>query len=489
MKPVSVSIRALGACTCIALALTVSGSVHAQAGNAAEKKEKTEQTERIEQLRAEFAQQLQALQQQYEERLQALEARLAMQALPPQPQAQAAAVEAPVAAASPASVPASAGNVASAYNPEISLVLQGAWRRQQDIAERQITGFTGGAHAHGDSSSGFGLDGSELLMSANIDPRFRGHMNLVFADDEVEVEEAWFQSLGLGNGLTLKGGRFLSGIGYANEQHAHAWDFADQSLMYRALFGEHLRQDGVQLKWLAPTATWLEFGAELGRGQFFPGSDAAGRRNGAGSWAAFAHLGDDIGASHSWRAGIGYVAARPKQREAHLEDSSGIEASTAFSGDSQTWLADFVWKWALDGGSGQARSFKLQGELFRRAEDGLLSCADNLADGGACAGQVDAYRARQSGGYLQGVWQFMPEWRLGYRYDRLHTGSVGFAGLPFAATAYRPLRHSLMADWSPSEFSRLRLQFARDQAQQGLTDNQLTLQYIFSLGAHGAHKY
>jgi len=45
------------------------------------------------------------------------------------------------------------------------------------------------------------------------------------------------------------------------------------------------------------------------------------------------------------------------------------------------------------------------------------------------------------------------------------------------------------AYWSPSEFSRLRLQFNQDKSQIGLTDNQVFLQYIFSLGTHGAHKF
>ena len=44
-----------------------------------------------------------------------------------------------------------------------------------------------------------------------------------------------------------------------------------------------------------------------------------------------------------------------------------------------------------------------------------------------------------------------------------------------------------MFDYSPSEFSRFRLQFARDRARPGATDNQIFLQYIMSLGAHGAH--
>jgi hypothetical protein len=46
-----------------------------------------------------------------------------------------------------------------------------------------------------------------------------------------------------------------------------------------------------------------------------------------------------------------------------------------------------------------------------------------------------------------------------------------------------------MIDYSWSEFSRLRLQFAQDKSMQGVTDHQFTLQYIMSLGAHGAHKF
>jgi hypothetical protein len=46
-----------------------------------------------------------------------------------------------------------------------------------------------------------------------------------------------------------------------------------------------------------------------------------------------------------------------------------------------------------------------------------------------------------------------------------------------------------MVDWTPSEFSRVRLQVAQSRNEQGFTDNQLFLQYILTLGAHGAHKF
>ena len=382
---------------------------------------------------------------------------------------------------------AQAPRAGSGFNPDISLVLQGRYAHQEDIAERHITGFAAGGHEHG-GARGFSVDASELVVSGNIDPYFRGYATFAIVDEEVEVEEAWFQTLALGRGFTAKGGRFLSGIGYANELHPHAWDFADQSLMYRALFGEHLIQDGVQLRWLAPTDLFLELGAEAARGQFFPGSEAAGNRNGAGAWAAFAKAGGDLGASHSWRAGVNYLAARPRARLGHFEDANDVEAHTELTGDSRAWIVDFVWKWAPEGNPAR-RSFKLQAELFQREEEGELSCEDNTADGGACTGLADAYRSKQSGWYAQGVFQFMPRWRAGYRYDRLDSGSVSFGAIPIAHEDYESYRHSVMLDYSPSEFSRFRVQLAQDRSMQGITDNQLVLQYVHSLGAHGAHRF
>ncbi len=430
-------------------------------------------------LRAEFDAKLKEIQSAYETRLQAMEARLAQSA----PAAELAAVPAPAPTAS-----AARGND---FNPEVSLVLAGSYA-QRKPGERHITGFLPAGHEHA-GSRGFSLDHTELTLAANIDPSLRGYANIALADGEATVEEAWFQTLALGNGMAIKGGRFLSGIGYANEQHPHAWDFADDSLMYKVLFGEHLAQDGVQVKWLAPSNTFLEFGAELGRGGNFPGSTEGGNRNGAGAWSAFAHIGDDVGESASWRAGLAYLAAKPNNRSSIVDDLNDVEAETLFTGKSKTWLADFVWKWAPDGNP-RTRNFKFQSEYFRRHESGDLTCNDNTAftPAGACAGNADVYRGKQSGWYAQSIYQFMPRWRVGVRYDRLDSGSLDFgsnnAALPLAD--YRPSKWSLMADYSPSEFSRFRLQWARDRSMLGSPDdNQITLQYIHSLGVHGAHKF
>jgi len=391
------------------------------------------------------------------------------------------------AALAAAVAPAQAQN-AKSFNPDISLILQGRYVNAKDIEDRHITGFAAAGHEHGGDARGFSIDHSELTISGNIDPYFRGYATIALEDEGVEVEEAWFQTLALDAGFIAKAGRFFSGIGYANEQHPHAWDFADQSLMYQALFGGNLREDGVQLKWLAPTRTYLEFGAEAARGQFFPGSAAGGDRNGAGMAAVFAKIGGDVGESHSWRAGINYLAARPVDRESGFHDANEVEAHTRFTGDSKTWIADFVWKWAPFGNP-RERNFKFQAEYFGREEEGELACEDNTADGGACTGLTDAYRSDQSGWYAQAVFQFMPRWRAGYRYDRLDSGTVDFGVNPLENEAFKPTRQTVMLDYSPSEFSRFRLQLEQDKSMEGVTDDRVILQYVHSLGAHGAHRF
>jgi hypothetical protein len=46
-----------------------------------------------------------------------------------------------------------------------------------------------------------------------------------------------------------------------------------------------------------------------------------------------------------------------------------------------------------------------------------------------------------------------------------------------------------MLDWSGTEFSRIRLQLAEDKSRADVTDRQVLVQYILSLGAHGAHRF
>ena len=432
--------------------------------------------------------QIDEMKKSYEQRIASLEQRLV----------QAEEKSSSPAAAAPAAVTASAmpaNTSASGFNPEASLILQGAYRDMKKVPNRQISGFVSAPDSES-PKRGFSLDETELVLGASIDPYWRGQAILAIHDGEVEVEEAWFQSLAIGHGIGLKGGRIRSGIGYLNEQHPHAWDFSDAPLIYQAMFGSHASyaQDGVQLKWLAPTPVFLEFGAEFGRGANFPGTDKD--KNGSGGGAVFAHVGGDLGVSNNWRAGVSYLKTSAANRESNFNDINGVEAQGAFNGDSATWLADFVWKWSPNGNP-KYQNFKFQTEYFSREEKGSLNCTDNNSAGNACNPNNDgssvtsSYRTRQNGWYAQGVYQFTSNWRAGLRYDQLDSGTRDFGvnSSNLVAESYRPKRASAMVDYSWSEFSRMRLQFAQDKSMAGITDNQLTLQYIMSLGAHGAHRF
>jgi hypothetical protein len=379
---------------------------------------------------------------------------------------------------------AESGNNEAAFNPAFSLILGGTYASLQRDPAIPATGFAMNPNpAH---ERGFNLGESEMGIFANIDPQFRGTATMALSPaGGVSVENAFVQTTSLGEGLNLKFGRFFSGLGYLNEQHAHAWDFADQPLVYATLWGNQSGEDGVQLKWLAPTDMFCEIGGEAGKGRGFPGTDRA--KNGNGASVLFAHLGDDIGIEQNWRAGISLHRTRAVDRASTgVPGINGIAVNDSFSGDSRTAGLDFVWKYAPNGNI-RNRYFKLQAEYFRRNEDGMLSYDT------AGANVTDSYKVTQRGWYVQGVYQFMPRWRSGLRYDKLDPGKaqVGAlnAGNVIADHGYQPSRTTLMLDYSPSEFSRFRLQLAHDRSRRGTADNQLLLQYVMSLGAHGAHSY
>ena len=423
------------------------------------------------------------LRETYEKRIDALEKRL-LQAENKAVAAESVAARAEAVAATP---PSPSGT--NVFNPNVSLILSGMYSNlSKDPAGYRITGFhlPGGPLSDITPQRGFSLGESELGISANIDQLFYGAMNFsVHSDDTVSTEEAFIQTTSLPQGLTLKAGRYFSGIGYHNEQHAHTWDFVDAPLAYQAFLGGQFNNDGVQLRWLAPTDTYLEIGAELGRGANYPGTGR--NKNSSGASALFAHLGGDAGDSHSWRAGFSLLTTSPQDRQWDDIDAASATVTNSFTGSSRLWILDGVWKWAPNGNANQT-SFKLQGEYLRRRENGNLVYDVNAASLGASAG---AYSARQSGWYLQGIYQFAPYWRMGLRTERLDSGAVDYGGnnALLARPDYAPARNALMLDFNPSEFSRIRLQFAQDKSRQDVTDNQLFLQYQMSLGAHGAHKF
>jgi hypothetical protein len=436
------------------------------------------------------------LKERYEARIRALEERLkeadaraageaALVGAPGEmPQATGSAPPVPPAPSTPA-VAATASGI-SAFNPAISAVLQGAYANlSQDPNKYSIAGFV----PSGDiapAKRSFSIAESELALSANVDDKLYGNLTVSLSpENTVAVEEAYGLFTALPDGIAPKFGRFLSSIGYLNDQHQHAWDFYDAPLVYQAFLGGQYQNNGLQVKWVAPTDTFIEFGGEVGSGEGFPGTSR--NKNGTGNGNAYVHAGGDLDASNNWRAGISYLQTAAKNRDYSQTDIAGNDAQLSFTGRSQLAIADFVWKWAPNGNA-MDRNFKLQGEYFWRRERGDLTYSGTAAPGPV---QTSDYRSNQSGFYVQGIWQFLPTWRVGARYDWLNPGSVDYGanGAYLANGSFNPQRTAVMLDWTPSEFSRFRVQFQQAKLRPDLTDNELFVQYILTLGAHGAHKY
>jgi hypothetical protein len=191
------------------------------------------------------------LREQYEQRIKALEQRLdAAEKKPAAPDR-----AAPATADAGPKDPVARKGAPRNFNPNISLILQGGYADFSSDDEPLVPGFLLGPETEL-RPDGFSLAETELAIEANVDDKFRGWATIALENEDgetkVELEEAYLNTLALPHGLGVKFGRFFSDFGYLNRVHSHAWDFVDQPLVYRAFFANQLKDDGVQLRWVAP---------------------------------------------------------------------------------------------------------------------------------------------------------------------------------------------------------------------------------------------
>jgi hypothetical protein len=158
-------------------------------------------------------------------------------------------------------------------------------------------------------------------------------------------------------------------------------------------------------------------------------------------------------------------------------------ATVTFIGDTDLYVADLRYVFAPTGNA-KNQELTLQGEYFYRSENGAYE------DTGASTGAV-GLNDNSSGWYAQGVYKFKPEWRVGLRYSELSSPNTptSLTGSVLDSDNNDPKSYTAMIDWTNSEFSRIRLQYNREELSKNNQDNQIMLQYIMSFGAHSAHKF
>lgn len=421
-------------------------------------------------------------------------------------------------------VPAGVTAFPQITNPQISLILDGVAYADDLRGEGNawLDEAAGILHAHGDEHAhehgaieeGLNLRGAELVLSATVDSLFDAYANLAFDLDGVELEEAHFTTRALPAGWQLKGGKFFSGIGYANSRHPHSWEFVDQNLACLSLLGAHgLNDTGLQITWSPATDTYLQFGAEVLQGQeqgkfgaavdladvavalnsfdslAWPDTDpdALGLpgvdRRGPQLYTAFFKAGPDLGTDHALQLGLSYVLHKGHQ-EAHIEGDP-VTGIFYTDGEAELFGVEAVYKRSATGRQGKG-ALSVQAEYLRLETDGEIVFHTAPAEvGTALGGEQDAF-------YLQAIHGFAPRWQAGLRYDATGmTGETREGGV--AAAVNDSSRLSAVLTFRPSEYSFLRLQLADadiatgDGAHERFT--QVMLQYNLSLGAHGAHRF
>jgi hypothetical protein len=367
----------------------------------------------------------------------------------------------------------------NSFNPSIGVILNGTYRANSEDSN-EIAGFGVGEEGER-GGDGLSLGESELNFSANVDDKFYGSVTAAIVredgSDIIELEEAYVQTLpgfGLPQGLTLKGGRAFWSLGYLNEHHAHTDDFADRPLPYRVFFNKAFNDDGAEISYVLPTDIYAEIGGGLFKGEDFP----SGGSGDSDSYSAFIRTGGDIGDNASFRIGGSFLNA------SNVNGRLSNEDEISFSGQSHIYGADLRATYAPTGNA-KEQEIILQAEYFRREEDGIYTVDLSTTP------TSSAFDDSSSGWYAQAVYKFLPEWRAGYRFTQLDAPDTPAAlvGSELDANGHDPHIHSVMLDWTNSEFSRVRLQYNDDHVVDGETDHQVLLQYIMSLGAHGAHKY
>lgn len=361
-------------------------------------------------------------------------------------------------------------------NPYISLVVNTFFYdsnlKQAELDSRTIPGFTNvpvGVH------KGFNLESAELFIFAPVDPYLNLYANIPVTEEGVELEEAYFVTSSLPAGLQVKGGKFKSGFGRINAQHPHAWDFVDAPLNYRAFMGTEGMggEKGIQVTWLPDLPVYLQLGVEALQGendQLF-GDDA---KDGPHAFTVFAKTSMEIGESGTILFGPSFAWGKA--------NIPTVADDTTFTGDTDLFGFEMVYKWKPSRGTG----FILQSEYLYRKQTGDLRTGD-AADP---ASTVAPLTRAQDGIYVQGLYQ-IERWRIGARYDVLDLFKKDFI---LSGTQQdlgkKPWRATGALEFNPSEFTRIRLQYTRDESSRdGKANNELYLQMLLGIGAHAAHSF
>jgi hypothetical protein len=293
---------------------------------------------------------------------------------------------------------------------------------------------------------------SEIGLQATIDPYARGDFFISFGEEGVNLEEGYITFTALPAGLVAKVGKMRSAFGKVNMMHNHVLPWVDRPLVSTNLVGgeDGIDDAGVSLERIipAPKGIFLE-----ATGQVFRGDS------------------DDV-FQHVQRSDVSTVEHLRGYRD--ITESTNIDLGVSYArghNDGTTFVpGDFITQ--LYGVDATVRWKPLRRSIYHS----FVGRSEFIWS----QRQQFPSEQRAFGFYTSGDYQFGRRWFAGGRYD--WSDRSRFANLTDKGAA------ATLTYW-PSEFSQVRGEYRFTHYAENRDANELFMQLIFSLGAHGAHPF
>jgi hypothetical protein len=384
---------------------------------------------------AQLRRELEALRQEYGSRMAAIESRIsALEAAQPAPAAQAAAPVAPAQGeGTPSALPVYGGAAASpkVFNPDIAVI-------------GDFIGAAGTSPGGGEPS--LEMHESELSFQAVVDPYARADFFVTVGPDQVGLEEGYITFPTLPGGFLMKVGKMRDAFGKIDSMHNHVLPFIDRPLVSKNLLGgeDALADAGVSVARLVPNP-WLFLEAT---GQVYQGNSEVFKAPTRSDLAYVGHLRAYQDLSESTNVDIGGSIAY---------GHNGVTADTT----TRLLGVDATLRWRPLRRSIYTHLL-LRGEVTWSRREQLPSTADAV------------------GGYGFLEYQFGRRWFAGVRYDNAERAD---------APGLRDTGGSLVLTYWPSEFSQVRGQYRHTSFGEGNKADEFLFQFIYAIGAHGAHPF
>jgi hypothetical protein len=287
---------------------------------------------------------------------------------------------------------------------------------------------------------------SELGFQAVVDPYARADFFLTFGPDSVGVEEAFITFPTAPGGFLLKVGKMRDAFGKVDGMHNHVLPWTDRPLVTQNLQGgeDGLDDAGISVAHLIPNP-WIFLEAT---GQVFRGNSSIYKATQRGELTYIGHLRGYQDLSESTNVDLGGSVA-------YGNNEIGPGSKTRLLGTDATF-----------------RYRPLRRSIYRQLvarSEVVWSRKQELGT------EVNSF-----GTFASLDYQFARRWFAGGRFD--YSERADNARLVDKGGSF------LLTYW-PSEFSQLRGQYRHTRFGEGRTADEVLFQFLFSIGAHGAHPF